>query len=179
MSGPYFVLIEVVRLVSSIINRRLQSRIAPDPFPHIFKVSRGEVGWYGRNAGRMQAPASHCEGYEAQAEDEYQWRHDPRYVVEGSEARRCQRGRPIFILKVNEDGLIRIAMAYGRHKLSAHCIRIRTADVIAFAQQLIATAGTHDLVRKLVVPSRGIAGTRDEEDDQANQQELEEAAALK
>src|ERR1700722_2080198 len=94
----------------------------------------------GRHRYGTHLPVADDQQYSCDTEKEHERRQDPCEMVKPGEHRRGEDYRPILLLEVVEDSVVAIAPGNRRRQFGEHHRRNGTADMIAFAQQLITTA---------------------------------------
>ena len=128
-----------------------------------------------RQRGRgFVSPGTDDDDYEGHAEREsYEW-HDPGNAVEAAGGRGGDYGRAVVLHEALHDEVVIVAAIQCRDQLVPHFVGRRTPDVIAFEQDLSASANAHHAMTELVEAGI-VAGTQEEKDRQDNEGELDAA----
>ena len=84
--------------------------------------------------------------------------YDPCGAVETGGGRRGEHRGSVFLHEGLLYEAVAIAAGDGGHEFVAHAVGIGAADVVAFEQDLAATADAHELMAEFVEASAGIAG---------------------
>src|SRR5579859_459899 len=147
-------------LSASLVAPRVSGDV-PSGFPAdaLFEDEHVWVAGGGRHGYGLRTPAAHDKEHAGDADEQDDGRHPPGEAVEAGEHGGGERDGAVLILRGAKDAGVIVALVDGRHELGAHLGRGGAIHVVALAEQLVAAAGTHDLVAELVV-TRAVGGVR-------------------
>src|SRR5713101_9088429 len=119
-----------------------------------------------RQRGRgFVSPGTDDDDYEGHAEREsYKW-HDPGNAVEAAGGRGGDYGRAVVLHEALHDEVVIVAAIQCGQQLIAHLVGRLAPDVIAFEQDLSASANAHHAMTELVAAGI-VAGTHEKKNCQ-------------
>ena len=102
---------------------------------------------------------------EAYAQRQDEERHDPRHAIKTGGAGSGDNGRSVLLNEALQDQVVIITAAFIDRglQLVAHFVGVGAADVIAFEQDLTASAGAHHAMTEVFEARIGVSGTHEEE----------------
>ena len=121
-----------------------------------------------RDGARL--PQSHQPDGQDDCNHEHGEWHDPRDAIEAGRGRRGQHSVAVLLHEALQDERVVVTARQASGQFVAHAIRVGAADVVALQQNLIAAAGAHQLMAKLVEAGVGVGA---EEDDSQQRDECE------
>jgi hypothetical protein len=91
--------------------------------------------------------------------------HDPGHAIEAGSGGRGDYGRSVFLHEALQDEVVTITAAFVERglQLIAHLVGGLAADVVAFQQDLAASAGAHHAMAQ-IFEARGVVAGAHEED---------------
>jgi len=109
-------------------------------------------------------PGANDVDHDEDSGDERDERHDPRCAVEAAGCGGGEDRGSVFLDEGLLDEAVAVAAGDGGHEFVAHAVGVGTADVVAFEQDLAASADAHELMAELSEARARVAGAGEDED---------------
>jgi hypothetical protein len=124
-----------------------------------FRATEGSDS-VGESRGRAILPGADDQDDDGESYQQGGERHDPRGAIEAGRRGGRENGGPVLLYEGLLDKAVAVSTSDRGHEFIAHGVGIGAADVVAFKQNLAATADAHQLMAELIEASAGIACAR-------------------